>query len=202
MIKNIVFDMGQVFVDFAPRKFTDRYDLSEEDKTLLVDEIFEGNADWVLSDWGYLTEEDVGRRACEKLPERLHAVAMELATRWWDPIIPMEGTADIARRLKEAGYGLYLLSNAGYTHRTYWPTVPGSEYFDGVLASAYEKLLKPQPEIYRLLFERFGLDPSECLFTDDRATNLAGAEVCGMKTVMFKDSADFLKKLKTLGIEI
>ena len=80
--------------------------------------------------------------------------------------------------------------------------MPGSEYFDGVLASAYEKLLKPQPEIYRLLFERFGLDPSECLFTDDRATNLAGAEVCGMKTVMFKDSADFLKKLKTLGIEI
>lgn len=202
MIKNIVFDMGQVFVDFAPLKFADRYDLSEEDKILLADEIFEGNANWVLSDWGYINEEEVGRRACARLPERLHGVAMELATRWWDPIIPMEGTADVARRLKEAGYRLYLLSNAGYMHRTYWPTVPGSEYFDGVLASAYEKLLKPQPEIYRLLCGRFGLDPKECLFTDDRATNLAGAEVCGMQTVMFKDSADFLKKLKDLGIEI
>ena len=200
MIKNFILDMGQILVDFDPRAFTDRYDISEEDKDLLVNEIFQGNANWSLADWGYITEADAAERACEKLPERLHGIAREVATRWWDPIIPIKGMADVVRRLKEAGYGLYLLSNAGSAHNTYWPTVPGSEYFDGVVASANEKLVKPQPEIYRLCLERFGLKAEECLFVDDREINLAGAEVCGIRTLRFAGTEQFLKDLSVLGL--
>lgn len=200
MIKNIIFDMGEILIHFDTKAFTDRYDLPEEDKALLRREIFWGNANWSLCDWGVIDEREVARRACERLPERLHEAAYGIATRWWDPIIPVEGMAEMVRRLKDAGYGIYLLSNAGPTHNTYWPTVPGSEYFDGVVASANEKLVKPQPELFRLICERFGLIPEECLFVDDRETNLAGAEVCGMQSVIFRSAKDLERQLKELGI--
>ena len=202
MIKNFVFDMGEVLIHFDIRAFADRYDITEEDKALLIREIFTDNANWSLADWGVIDEAEVARRACERLPERLHEAAYRTATRWWDPIIPYEGMADVVRRLKEAGYGIYLLSNAGSTHNIYWPTVPGSEHFDGVIASANEKLVKPQPEIFRLCLERFGLKADECLFVDDRETNLAGAEVCGMHSMIFKGTERFVSDLRGLGIEL
>jgi len=194
--------MGQVLMDFNTRAFADRYDISEEDKALLIYELFKSNANWSLCDWGYLTEAEVAELACKRLPERLHSIACEIATRWWDPIIPIEGMADVVRRVKEKGFGLYLLSNAGSTHRTYWQLVPGHEYFDGVLISSYEKLSKPQPEIYQLLLKRFGLKPEECLFTDDVPLNLAGAQICGMKTLAFTTAERFLSDVKELGIEL
>ncbi len=202
MIKNIVFDMGQVLVDFDIRAFADRYDISEEDKELLLDVVFIGNANWSLNDWGYITEQDVAERAKPLLPGRLHKIAEELATRWWDPIIPVEGMEDVVRRLKENGYGIYLLSNAGYTHRDYWGSVPGSQYFDGIVVSAYERLVKPQPEIYTRLLARFGLKGEECLFVDDRELNLAGAEIAGMHSMIFKGREDFLMRLEKAGIKI
>ena len=202
MIKNIVFDMGEVLIHFNVRDFANRYDISEEDKALLVNELFEGNADWALCDWGRYTEEEVAERACGRLPERLHEAAYGVACRWFDPVDPVEGMEDVVRRLKAAGYRLYLLSNAGYKHREYWDSIPGSECFDGVIASAYEKLIKPQPEIYLLLLERFGLKAEECLFIDDRLVNLAGAELVGMKSLLFTNAKKLLVDLTELGINL
>ena len=202
MIRNIVFDMGEVLIHFNISDFADRYDITAEDKELLLKELFLGNADWALCDWGFYTEEEVAERACRRLPERLHEAAYGISCRWFEPVDPVEGMADIVRRLKEAGYGVYLLSNAGMKHREYWPKVPGSEYFDGVVASAYEKMIKPQPEIYRLLLDRFGLKAEECLFIDDRMVNLAGAEICGMESLLFTDAKKLLVDLAERGIEL
>ena len=202
MIKNFVFDMGEVLIHFDIRAFADRYDISEDDKELVLREVFWGNANWSLNDWGRIDEAEVARRACERLPEHLHEAARGLATHWFDPLIPVKGMADVIRRIKKAGYGIYLLSNAGVCHSEYWNNIPGSEYFDGIVVSAYEKLVKPQPEIYRVLLDRFKLEPSECLFVDDREINLAGAEICGMKSVVFRSAEDLLRQLKEIGIEL
>ncbi|MBQ2312096.1 MAG: HAD-IA family hydrolase, partial [Firmicutes bacterium] len=91
---------------------------------------------------------------------------------------------------------------AGSLHDEYWNTIPGSEYFDGKVVSAFEKLVKPQPEIYRVLLDRFGLVPEECLFVDDREINLAGAAICGMQSMAFRTAEDFLRQLKERGIEL
>lgn len=202
MIKNFVFDMGEVLIHFDTRAFADRYDITEEEKDLVLREVFWGNANWSLNDWGIIDEFEVARRACERLPEHLHEAALGVATRWFDPVIPVNGMADIVRRVKAAGFKIYLLSNAGSLHDEYWNTIPGSEYFDGKVVSAFEKLVKPQPEIYRVLLDRFGLVPEECLFVDDREINLAGAAICGMQSMAFRTVEDFLRQLKERGIEL
>ena len=102
MIKNIIFDMGGVMIDFAPDKFVERYPvLSAEEKQLLAKVIFKGHM-WSALDFGYISEEDLIEYAKEKLPERLHVVAEDLVRTWDDPIIPMEGMAELTTELKEA----------------------------------------------------------------------------------------------------
>ena len=88
MIKNIVFDMGDVLMHFRTQDFVNRYDLTDDEKALLTDVVF-GGADWALCDWGYLTEEQVAERACKKLPEKLHEAAWGCAA--WNTGKPWRG---------------------------------------------------------------------------------------------------------------
>ncbi|MCD7806742.1 MAG: HAD-IA family hydrolase, partial [Lachnospiraceae bacterium] len=102
--------------------------------------------------------------------------------------------------LKEAGYGIYLLSNASFRHPDYWKRVPGNEYFDGLVISAFEKKIKPNPDIYICLLERFSLAAEECLFVDDQPANVAGAFVTGMDGVIFCGVQDLRKELAKRGV--
>ena len=194
MIKNIVFDMGEVLIHFNIRDFADRYDLPEEDKELLLQELFLGNADWALCDWGFYTEEEVAERACRKLPERLHEAAYGITCHWFEPVDPVDGMADVVRRLKEAGYGIYLLSNAGTTFESYRACIPAIEVFDGVLVSCYEHVVKPDAAIYQLFCNRYGLEPSSCLFIDDMERNVIGAQRTGMQGYVYDGDVDALRR--------
>ena len=90
--------------------------------------------------------------------------------------------------MKEAGFGIYLCSNASLRLLDcYKDVIPGIEYFDGVLFSAEVKCMKPQREMYGHLFERFGLKPEECFFVDDLQLNIDGAKECGMDGYCFAD---------------
>ena len=113
-----------------------------------------------------MTEEEAAASMCSRLPERLHEQAHLLVDRWDRPILPVPGMAELVRELKEAGYGVYLLSNASYRQHEYWPRVPGSEYFDGTLISADVKLIKPCAEIYELLYST--LPPLSACFSTIR----------------------------------
>ena len=193
--------MGDVLLWFDPKKFADRYDLTEEEKDYLINAIYE-NADWTLADWGYTTAEEVAEGVCRYVEPKYHRIVKELACKWYEPILEVENMFDVVRRVKEKGYGLYLLSNAGLNHRDYWKTVPISGLFDGVVVSAYEKLVKPQPEIYKVLLDRYGLVPDECLFIDNNKLNASGAVLCGMHAIVFKGQEDLMKQLSQMGIDI
>ena len=200
MIRNILFDMGNVLLRFDRQVFLDRLNVTEEDKQLLLKEVFLSE-EWVLMDAGVLCEETAEPIMCTRLPEHLHEAVHQLASCWDRPIIPVEGMYELVRELKEAGYGIYLLSNASVRQHAYWPRVPGSEFFDGTLISADEKIMKPQPEIYRLCMERFGLKPEECIFIDDVQANVDGAAVCGIAGTVFTGDASVLRNsLREAGI--
>ena len=99
---------------------------------------------------------------------------------------------DNARWALDTGYGVYLLSNANLAVSRHREIVPLLERFHGVLFSADEGLVKPDPAIYQLLTRRYGLIPSECLFIDDNADNIEAARREGWQAYHFDGNAQAL----------
>ena len=176
--------------------------LGAYNRELLYREIYQ-SLEWARMDRGSLTDREAAESMCSRLPERLHSQVHRLVDQWDRPILPVEGMAELIKELKQAGYGIYLLSNASHRQHSYWERVPGKEYFDGTLISADEKLVKPQPEIYERLFVKFSLKPEECLFIDDSIMNIEGAYCCGMPGIVFhNDPEELRRKMKELGIRL
>lgn len=202
MIRHIIFDMGNVLLRFDRGLFLDRLNVSEEDKQLLMHEVFL-SVEWVMMDRGTLTEQTAEPRMCARLPQRLHWAVHELTSRWDEPLIPIDGMYELVSELKDAGYGVWLLSNASVRQHDYWPRLPVSGLFDGKLISADEGIIKPQPEIYKLCLERFGLAAEECFFIDDSPANIEGANCCGIRGAVFRGDAKRLRReLRDVGVNV
>lgn len=195
MIKNIVFDMGNVLVGYDSRRVCEHYIADEKDRELVRTAVFV-SPEWVYLDMGLMTDEEALSRMCERLPERLHEAARLCLENWhrycmWT-IREME---PVVRRLKARGKRIYLLSNAAVRLRDcYEDVIPAIDYFDGVLFSAEERCIKPQREIYKRFFDKYELMPEECFFIDDLQMNIDGAKACGMEGYCFADGD--LEKLK------
>ena len=130
-------------------------------------------------------------------PEWSEAIAI-YHTRWIEMMGgEIEGMADIVRRLKEAGYGVYGLTN--WSSETF-PLVKDKyaifKQLDGMVVSGEEHLLKPDAAIYKCLLERYGLRAEESLFVDDNLANVEGARAVGMQGVQFKSAEELERTLK------
>lgn len=202
MIRNIIFDMGNVLIHWAPETFMERMGLPEADRTLLMEEVF-GSVEWIQLDRGIISLEAGITAMCRRLPQRLHSAARELTLNWWkDHLLPVPGMAGLIRELKEMGYGIYLLSNAKVDLPEYFDSIPGSECFDGKIVSADWKLLKPQPEIYSVLLREYGLKAEECFFTDDLNINIEAAVLTGMSGAVFRGTAGLRRALEEAGVPL
>lgn len=203
MIKNIIFDMGQVLIHWRPFMFVQGFGLSQEEEQLLTKEVFT-NIEWPQLDRGTISDEEAILSVNKRLPEKFHPFVEEIITGWWKrPLVPMEGMEAVIKELKENGYRIYLLSNASLWLRTYFDRIPGAQYFDGHVVSSEEKLLKPQHEIYETLFERYKLVPEECFFIDDSPYNIEGAYMCGMPGAVFHGNVEELRyNMQNAGIRI
>ena len=195
MIRNLVFDMGNVLIHYIPQVFMDRLGVPAEDQPLLAREVF-GSVEWIRMDRGTLGQEEAVAAMEARLPRRLWEYARRLVLGWWldGPLMPVEGMAALLEELKGLGYGLYLLSNATVRQPEYFPGIPGSQFFDGAVISAHWKVLKPEREIYEILFREYGLEPSECFFVDDLNINVEGALCAGMDGYIFDGDVGRLRQ--------
>lgn len=206
MIKNVLFDMGNVLLLWEPERFVDllgpKYGALPEDRELLLREIYYSKY-WPMLDGGFITFDEAIRAIQKRLPERLAPVVEALALRWPEVVRHNEVMLPLVRTLKKNGYGLYLLTNACITHHEYWPHSPFAPFFeDRIMLSAAHKLLKPDRLFYDRAVALFGLRPDECCFIDDNAVNIVGAEKCAFNGLVFFDEPKLVKDLTEMGIDL
>jgi FMN phosphatase YigB (HAD superfamily) len=129
------------------------------------------------------------------IPEKYHNIARELLNNWENSMTFTPGICEYFSELKKKGYNLYILYNmTRHFMANDYKFHEGFKYFDGIVYSAPIKMLKPNPEIYEFILNKYSLNPKECLFVDDLKENLAGAARFGIKTFLFNDNLDELKQ--------
>ncbi len=203
MIKNIIFDMGQVIVKYDPAFFIERIGINDvEDKEKLLREIYH-SIEWSMIDHGLLDENDAYKIIENRLPDYLKEYAYPLVCEWYKPLIPIQGAYNLVRELKEKGYHLFLLTNACKSHPDYWQNCEVASLFEDTLVSSLVLLLKPQAEIYHLALNKFNIKADETLFIDDNMTNCEMAVYCGLHSMVFHgDYQEIREKMNNLGIEV
>lgn len=173
MIRNIIFDMGNVLRDFAPMRCIHPYVNEENDAALIRDEMF-GKEEWRLLDLGDITYDEAVARCKQRLPERLHEVLDEIIAHWHEYMPADARMLELVKKLKANGYKLFLLSNASVRFAVYKESFEALSYFDGAIVSAFYHTLKPEEKIYHILFDTYQLNPKECFFIDDNPDNVEG----------------------------
>lgn len=200
LIKNIVFDMGGVLIDFNFNKtlcefFPEKY----HD---IINELVFKNEVWKKMDGGFERSEDVIKRVVPQLPEEVREQISSMISDFYPFMPPLEGMAELIDRLKRAGYSIYLLSNATPRFFDRYLDVPALTLMDGYFISALYKVLKPQREIYEAFCQKFSLKAEECFFIDDLPQNIQGAKDYGMSGFVFqKDISALEKALNAAGVD-
>ena len=191
MLKNVIFDFGQVMIRFDGDIMTAPY-VKAEDHAAVRDVVFDRKYFDAL-DLGTLTDEEAKADFRHRLPERLWETADTVYDNWIRNLPPIEGMAELVRDLKKAGYGVYLLSNISRYFSSHKEANPVLYEFMDWVFSAEVGLVKPDPAIFRLAVEKFGVNPAETLFVDDNAKNLEGASSVGLSTYLFDGDAARLR---------
>ncbi len=198
-IKNIIFDFGGVLVDWNPRYMYRTYFKSEEEMEYFLSNIctLEWNAN---QDCGHLMA-DATRERVAMFPEYKEAIELYYS-RWGEMLhSDIPASVEFLKAVKEAGYGIYGLTN--WSHETIgvaYERYPFFGLFDGIVVSGEECFIKPDPRLYNILLERYGLNASECVFLDDNQANVDTAKSLGIEAIRFTTIDEIRPKLRELGI--
>ena len=201
-IDTIIFDLGGVLIDWNPRYVYRKIFKTEEE------------VDWFLQN---VTTPEWNENQDEGYP--LHKATQELIAKHpeWEPEIKayygrwlemlgedIHDTVEILRQLKETGkYKLYALTN--WSAETFPHALERFEFFkafDGVVVSGQEKMRKPSAEFYKILIDRYHLDPTKTVFIDDSLRNVKGAEAVGISGIHFHNPSQLREELRRKGIEV
>ena len=194
-----LFDIGNVLIDWNPRHLL---------RELIPDA---GELDFFLTEvcpQSWNEEQDRGRPWTEALAEASarHPDYREIIhlyfERWMETVAgPIDGTVQLLKSLQEKGYPTYALSNFSVeTFEQVERVYPFLASFDGRVVSGYERVIKPDPAIFHLAIDRFGLAPAQTLFIDDHPPNIEAARQLGFQTHLFDQPEALRKQLLTTDV--
>lgn len=200
MIKNLIFDFGKVLVDYDFAAFFQKY-IPDTARCYEFAKVFYNAEMQEVFDREAVPLNELLDNLMEQHPNLAGEIRMfnerypELVTG------EMPGMKELLVQLKAQGFKLYGLTN--WCSKVYH-TIEQYDIFrllDGYVISSEEHKVKPEPEIYHCLLSRFGLQPAECIFTDDKPENIEGAKRVGMQGIVFENAQQFERDLSLLLAE-
>jgi putative hydrolase of the HAD superfamily len=187
VVKNVIFDLGGVVIEWNSDRILETYYADPDVRAIMKQQMFQ-HPDWLELDRGTMHESELlarlgvrtGRPAAE-LSGLFDAVRESLHAK--------PDTVALLEKLCARGVPLYCLSNISSDifkylreRHSFWGV------FRGIVISGDLKMIKPEPEIFHFLLQRYGLAAAETIFVDDNAPNIEAARALGIQTVWFKNA--------------
>ncbi len=192
--------MGGVLIDFDFDRTLNEY-YPQKYHSILNELVFQ-NEVWLRMDGGFERSAEVIKRVVPQLPEETRELMSCMISDFYPYMPAIDGMEDLLKRLKKAGYSVYLLSNTTPRFFDRYLDIPALTLMDGYFISALYKLLKPQREIYEAFCNKFSLKAEECFFVDDMPQNIQGAKDYGMNGFVFKKDIQALEEaLNDAGVK-
>ncbi len=195
-VRNVIFDLGGVVFDWNPDHIVARVEPLPELRAALKAALF-GHADWRLFDRGTLSEAEL----IERLQLRLRATPARVAVildAVRNSLVEKPETLELIRNLQAQGTPLYCLSNMPasiYAHlrqrHSFW------DVFNGIVISGEVQMMKPEPEVFLHLLEKYALRAQETIFIDDSPANIDSARQVGLHAILFEDAAQCRRDLES-----
>ena len=197
--KTVVFDFGGVLIDW--------------DRRYLYKKVFEDEAEmeWFLrnvcsEEWNNMQDagfpfSDTIPELQMKFPEYCDKIAM-YETRWAEMVGgPIIGTVEILKEIQAKDFPVFGLTNWGAdTFPIVFERYEFLRALDGIVVSGVEKKVKPFPEIFHILINRYNIDPESCVYIDDNYYNIQSAKTIGFKTIQFESPENLRKHLMLLKV--
>lgn len=202
-MKNLVFDMGNVLIEWNSEKILQAITDDRKLHNLLRKEVFETGL-WVQTDEGVKTREEMIEIVTAKIGEEYRNEITQLSRYWYKYVDVYTKVQDRIIELSKNGYNIYILSNTAYTFYDLVKEgyIPAASIAKGIVLSCEEKVLKPNEKIYNILLERYNLDPHDTMFFDDLSENIWGAARCGINGFVVENERELLTYLDKLREEM
>ncbi|MEW4212246.1 HAD family phosphatase [Priestia megaterium] len=201
MIKNIIFDIGNVLLNWKPEEYLKQKGIEPHKILEVHNEIFKSE-EWAMLDRGTITEEEAKKLIASRSNSNRHLVELAFDN-WYEMFTPIEESISILKNAKNAGYKVYYLSVfhlLAFEHVT--KKYSFFELFNGGIASYEAKQVKPEEGIYKLLIEKYGIEPEESIFIDDAEANVEAAKGLNFNAIHLKKPKDLKKKLEMYDIKL
>lgn len=188
-----LWDLGNVVVQWDPVRIREMTGLPEDKLRVFQTPRFERL--WLDLDQGLTEEAQVTVQLTQETDLSVDEVQLYFAT-VRESLVDLTQSIELIRHMKANGIKIYVLSNMSLVNATYLRQRDYFSLFDGIVISAEEKLIKPDTDLFKVVLDRYALDPALTVFIDDSLPNIKAAESLGLHGVHFKRSAKCYSKIR------
>ncbi|MFX0028443.1 MAG: HAD family hydrolase [Candidatus Hermodarchaeota archaeon] len=201
MIKNIIFDLGNVLLSFKPEQFLMNFIKDKNRIIKFIANVIQTDT-WLQLDRGNISLKNAQRHFISTYPEEKELIIL-FFNHWQEMLIPIQTNIDLVKELKSNGYKLYVLSNImieafDFVKKRY----NFFSLFDGIVISGNIQIIKPEMGIYQHLLQKYNLNPEESVFIDDVEQFTLQADNMNMKTIHYLPTTDLRSELRRLDVKI
>ena len=205
MVKNIVFDIGNIILNGSSSSALNKIELDDESKRIIKEALFD-SSNYMDLDYGRLDFRGYYDKYSELLPVELKEIGYYALVNSYILRGFNDSIKNLIIKLCGKGYKIYVLSNNNEDVYNYIKKSDLDRYINGYVISCFYGVVKPEKDIYKILFDKYELKPSECYFIDDKKDNIDVGEELGMKGFILdwekNKFEDLLNDLRNNGVVI